>query len=83
MHAARFPTLEKIALSHLLVQGSLVASERAFSSVYLGDSECCGKVPAGGLGACSLLGNTVGGNTMEVMAGRMADDNQRAAWTNP
>lgn len=34
------------------------------------------------LGACSLLGTTVGGNIMEVMAGRIADNNQRVAWIN-
>ena len=81
-NAARFPTLARIALDHLPVQGSSVASERAFSSAGLDDDKSRGKISATTFGRLQFVkAHSKEKRCRETLVEEAADDAQRVTWT--
>ena len=75
------PTLAKIALDHLPVQGSSVASERAFSSAGLDDDKRRGGISANNFGCLQFVkAHCRGERHREIVAEKLESDVQRAAW---
>lgn len=82
MNAARYPVLAQIARDYLPVQGSSVASERAFSSAGLDDEKRRGRILADTFGTLQFVKTHYKDlRRRDCALQKATEESTRAAWT--